>query len=65
MSSKTKPCWFCGSDNTDCLEIDYHLLSSEYYCYCDNCEAQGPMADTEKAAIRRWNEPHAKGAKDE
>lgn len=59
MSSKVKPCWFCGSDNTHYFEVDYCRIAAEYYCYCDDCESQGPVADTEEEAIKFWNEPVA------
>lgn len=51
-----KPCPFCG--NTEDLEIyeewpDATGISIKVICY--DCEADGPVANTEEEAIEAWN----------
>jgi len=62
--NKLKPCPFCGTEHSD---DEYPLIHIEhatgsgakpkeyYWVMCWNCRTRGPLAYTEKAAIRKWN----------
>lgn len=51
---KLKPCPFCGNihisvSNHKVLGVAWHQV------FCEDCEASGPAAPTEKYAIELWN----------
>ncbi len=45
-----RPCGFCGSTKTKLSNGP-----SICYVYCENCMAQGPVAEDPKAAWIKWN----------
>ena len=50
--AELKPCPFCKSEDVYLVsetEIEYNWV------YCKNCEAAGPMKETEEEAIEAWN----------
>ena len=47
-----KPCAFCKSKN---VSLDGSVCSREFFVWCDDCEAMGPEAGSEAAAIEAWN----------
>ncbi len=55
-----KPCPFCGSK---LLEIcDSMLDYDSVVVLCIKCKAEGPKADSEKAAVAKWDERVEGGA---
>lgn len=53
------PCPFCGGDSyyddQDQLKIIHDMVASEWFVYCNSCEARGSFAWNKKLAIRQWN----------
>lgn len=47
-----KPCPFCGKDHSGSEAIG----KSAYWISCYECEANGPSAETEGEAWRKWDE---------
>lgn len=47
-----KPCPFCGSKNI--ILISSHNKTWNY-ATCDDCNSDGPMADTPEDAKKKWN----------
>ena len=61
---KLKPCPFCGLDQTvgkPKVRVAFDTWTADckprspFYIYCERCEAQGPIGDTESAAAAAWN----------
>lgn len=51
--TKDKPCPFCGSQELMCISDADDC--GDFYCYCDDCLAEGPNCRTEEEAIEKWN----------
>lgn len=51
-TNETKPCPFCGSNDTAmCRTVTF----GEYYADCRNCDAVGGYFKTRAEAIETWN----------
>jgi len=55
-NEKLKPCPFCGTTWTG-LDTDLGGVHYRGFVFCDNCGAQGPLADTrtKEEAWDLWN----------
>lgn len=54
MSIEIKPCPFC--DDADVvIRAATHSISKTWWVECDNCDACGPVLQTEYDAVRIWN----------
>lgn len=63
MSESLKPCCFCGSDKVDLTDV---AGQSTVMCFSESgCQAHGPLADTDDAAVKAWNSRSNKAVKDE
>ena len=45
------PCPFCGFTYPELAEDE----TSEIYCTCPACDAQGPRRDDDRKAVKAWN----------
>lgn len=45
-------CPFCGHNELFMLHSEHN---KEHWISCSNCEASGPVAETEEAALGGWN----------
>jgi Lar family restriction alleviation protein len=43
------PCPFCGSNKISVICKYY------FYCFCDDCEAEGSIKESREEAIEAWN----------
>lgn len=50
MTTKTKPCQYCGSDDTELISIPV-----ANYVTCHACSANGPERPTPEEAVADWN----------
>jgi Lar family restriction alleviation protein len=47
-------CPFCSS-----RKLSVESFDRQFYVSCHGCEANGPLADSESGAVRKWNaRPH-------
>jgi Lar family restriction alleviation protein len=54
MSEELKPCPFCGSN-----DITQEFCNTPWrYIGCNQCEEEGPPADSHGEAVRLWNTRH-------
>jgi Lar family restriction alleviation protein len=54
MSEELKPCPFCGSNDI----IQEFCNTPWRYIGCNQCEEEGPPADSHGEAVRLWNKRH-------
>jgi len=47
-------CPFCGVCDAT-VECHSGCVTTDHTVVCNNCEAEGPYAETEEEAIRLWN----------
>ncbi len=52
MSVKLEPCPFCGSKNLVDTFNDYN----SFIIYCFDCGTDGPLGNTSKESIEKWND---------
>jgi len=50
--TKPLPCPFCGGDDWTARAFQ---CGDSYYVRCNDCEAEGPPADSRNGAIIAWN----------
>lgn len=55
-NKKFEDCPFCGSDKIDIWDKICETGRTVFFAYCTDCRCEGPVADTEKQAIKLWNE---------
>jgi Lar family restriction alleviation protein len=48
-NTELKPCPFCGSNRISVIYKYY------FYCFCNNCEAEGSIKESREEAIEAWN----------
>lgn len=49
MTDNLLPCPFCEGNNVDCWNVGWWAV------LCDDCDARGPAAQRQEAAIAAWN----------
>ena len=54
-SEELKPCPFCGEDYVSQVFNGSDQYVSSFWVMCGNCDAEGPVADTEDGAVEKWN----------
>ena len=53
-----KCCPFCGSEDI-CIDPVEGATARVYTAWCNNCQAEGPVDDSETEACDGWNMRHA------
>ena len=53
-----KPCLYCKSKKvtTEINVISFHQKVFDWFVFCVNCGARGPIENTEEKAIETWNQ---------
>jgi len=55
LRMKLEQCPFCGESYAiNVLDASDQYVSS-FWVTCGNCDAEGPVADTEDDAVEKWN----------
>ena len=52
-----KSCPFCRSTNVSVSEYG-RSLDTQFHVHCNECQADGPIANTKAEAITLWNDRH-------